>query len=44
MEEQDIPVGDGDETEACPTCGGTGLSDEDGRDCEDCDGRGYYEI
>jgi DnaJ-class molecular chaperone len=43
MEEQDIPIEDAD-TEPCPTCGGTGLSDEDGMDCEDCDGTGYEEI
>jgi hypothetical protein len=44
MDPEDLPIDDENDTEACPTCGGTGLSDEDGFPCEDCDGMGYVEI
>ena len=43
MEPEDMPDED-DLTEECPTCGGTGLSDEDGFPCEDCFGLGYIEV
>jgi DnaJ-class molecular chaperone len=44
MDDEDIPIGEGDETESCPTCDGSGISDEDGGPCEDCGGCGYTEI
>jgi DnaJ-class molecular chaperone len=39
----DDPGDDPNNWEDCPTCGGTGLSDEDGFPCEDCDGNGGIE-
>jgi DnaJ-class molecular chaperone len=44
MEPEDLPIEDENDTETCPTCDGTGLSDEDGFPCEDCCGMGYVEI
>lgn len=42
MDPEDLPIDD--EPDECPTCGGTGLSEEDGFPCEDCDGVGHVEI
>lgn len=44
MDPLDIPIDDENDTEACPTCGGSGICDEDGFPCEDCGGLGYTQI
>jgi DnaJ-class molecular chaperone len=41
---QACEVPEPDDSDECPTCGGTGLSEEDGFPCEDCAGTGHEEI
>jgi DnaJ-class molecular chaperone len=43
MEPDDIPIGDGLETMACPDCDGSGFDDEDGSPCGNCGGLCYVD-